>query len=67
MDSGASRNFIDEKFVKQHKLTTQGTKPFSVELADGSKKEINYAVNINKLQIGKYTASRIITQALNLQ
>jgi len=67
LDSGASRNFIDEKFIKQHKLTTQGTKPFSVELADGSKKEINYAVNINKLQIGKYTTSGIITQALNLQ
>ena len=67
LDSGASRNFIDEKFVQQHKLSTQGTKSFSVELADGRKKEITQAVNIKKLSLEPYHTSGISAQVLNLQ
>ena len=59
LDSGASRNFIDEKFVQQHKLSIQGTKPFSVELANGRKKEITQAVNIKELSLESYHFSGI--------
>src|SRR6185369_149476 len=49
LDSGASRNFIDENFVAKINLPTKNISPLSVELADGRKSEITKAANIRKL------------------
>jgi hypothetical protein len=67
LDSGASRNFINEKFVQRTKQPTKETKSFSVSLADGTEKEINRAVDINLLQLGNYRTKGIDAQVLNLQ
>ena len=68
MDSGASRNFIDEKFVNKHKLPTNTISPLSVELADGQKLEIKQSFNIKKLEMGSsYRTNNIDTQVLPLQ
>ncbi|CAG8470672.1 862_t:CDS:1, partial [Acaulospora morrowiae] len=40
LDSGASRNFVNKKFVTHHQLQKEDTTPFTVELADGRKKEV---------------------------
>src|SRR5215467_6501426 len=37
LDSGASRNFIDEKFVQRNRLVAREIKPITVEMADGRK------------------------------
>ena len=67
LDSRASRNFINEKFVKRTNMPTKETKSFSVSLADGTEKGINKAVNINLLQLGSYRTTGIDAQVLNLQ
>ena len=54
LDSGASRNFIDIKFIEQNNITTTNTKPIIVELADGRKTETKQIVNIKKLELGTY-------------
>src|SRR5438270_1333664 len=45
LDSGASRNFIATDFVNQNCLTTSTMKSFTVEFADGSKCNVNQAIN----------------------
>ena len=67
LDSGASRNFVDEKFVQKHKLGKKTTTPFTVELADGSKKEVKNEINIKKLELETYYTSGISAQVLGLQ
>ena len=67
LDSGASRNFVNEKFVQKHKLGTKIITPFTVELADGSKKEVRTEINIKKLELEKYHTSGISAQILGLQ
>src|SRR6185295_6253676 len=46
LDSGSARNFIDKSFVKWRNLKFQNIKPFTVELADGTKKEISQTIFI---------------------
>jgi len=67
LDSGASRNFIDENFVAKINLPTKNISPLSVELADGRKSEITKAANIRKLELGNYHTNNIPTQVLKLQ
>ena len=54
LDSGTSRNFIDKKFTETNRLPTKEVKQVTVELADGSEKKINKAVDIKSLQLGEY-------------
>jgi hypothetical protein len=67
LDSGASRNFVDEKFVQKHKFGKKTTTPFTVELADGSKKEVKNEISIKKLELETYHTSGISAQVLGLQ
>jgi hypothetical protein len=67
LDSGASRNFVDEKFAQKYQLAQTSTKPFTVELADGRKKEVNKEIKINKLELDSYRTTGIVAQVLNLQ
>src|ERR1043165_2396783 len=67
LDSGASRNFIDIKFIEQNNVTTTNTKPIIVELADGRKTETKQIVNIKKLELGTYYTSGIQAQVITLQ
>ena len=67
LDSGASRNFVDEKFVQKHHLSKKNTTPFTVELADGRKKEVKDEIKINKLELETYYTSGITAQVLGLQ
>ena len=67
LDSGASRNFIDKKFVNKYKLPTKPVTPLSVELADGQKLDISQSFNIRKLELGSsYHTNNIFTQVLPL-
>jgi hypothetical protein len=60
LDSGASRNFINKKFARQHKLPQiETTTPFTVELADGRKKEVTSEVKIQKLELDEYKTTGI--------
>ena len=52
VDSGASGNFISEGFVEKHKLAMKDAQPFEVEFADGRKKQVTKAVNVEELKIG---------------
>ena len=67
LDSGASRNFVDEKFVAKINLPTKNIPAVSVELADGRKSEITKAADVQKLELGKYQTNNISTQVLKLQ
>ena len=68
LDSGASRNFIDKKFIDKHKLPTRNISPFTVELADGQKLEINRTFKAKKLTLGNsYYINNISVQVLPLQ
>ncbi|CAG8791449.1 2593_t:CDS:1, partial [Acaulospora morrowiae] len=44
LDSGASKNFVDKKFADKNQLLKKPTSPFSVELADGRRKEVTTKV-----------------------
>jgi hypothetical protein len=67
LDSGASKNFVDLKFVNKNRIGKKPTQPFSVELADGRKKEVTTEVNINNLELDAYRTSGITAQVLELQ
>jgi len=67
LDSGASRNFIDIKFIEQNNITTTNIKPIVVELADERKTETKQIVNIKKLELGTYYTSGIQAQVITLQ
>ena len=67
MDSGASWNFINIKFIEQNNITTTNIKPIVVELADERKTETNQIVNIKKLELGTYYTSGIQAQVITLQ
>jgi hypothetical protein len=67
LDSGASKNFVDQKFVHKNRLPKKATTPFSVELADGRRKEVNTEVNIKTLELDNYCTSGISAQVLELQ
>jgi hypothetical protein len=49
LDSGASQNFIDESFMKKHRILRQLATPFTVELANGHKTKITEEVQIKDL------------------
>ena len=68
LDSGASKNFVDKKFVEKYQLPqTSMPTTLSVELANGRKKEVTREVKLDKLELNTYRASRINTQVLDLQ
>ena len=67
LDSGASRNFIDEAYVQNNQLQTCIMNPIMVELADGHKKKVNSSVKINELKLDTYHTSGIDAQVLNIQ
>jgi gag-polyprotein putative aspartyl protease/Zinc knuckle len=67
LDSGSSRNFIDETFVRRHRLTSEKIKSFEVELADGTTKDISQTVHIQELRIEPYCAKGISAQVIQLQ
>ena len=58
---------MDEKFVQKHQLSKKTTTPFTVELADGRKKEIKDEINIKKLELETYRTSGVPAQVLGLQ
>ena len=58
---------MDEKFVQKNQLTRKPTTPFTVELADGRKKEVKNEINIKKLELETYRTSGISAQVLGLQ
>ena len=67
LDSGASKNFIDEKFVNKYKLITKSIPPLSVELVSGQELGINKSCEIQQLELGIYRTTNISTQVLPLQ
>jgi hypothetical protein len=55
VDSGATRNFISERFVERHELqTSASSSPMNVALADGKRIVANKMVNMT-LDFGNYT------------
>jgi len=67
LDSNSVWNFIDRSFVKRHNLKYKDIKPFTVELADGTKKEITQTVFIWELKIRAYKAKGIRAYVIDLQ
>src|SRR5438132_833654 len=67
LDSGASRNFLDESFVKRCQLPVKNISPITVELADGRKCDMTQLVNIKELKLSAYHTSGISAQVINLQ
>jgi len=67
LDSGASRNFLDEKFVKRHGIPVNDIDPMTVELADGRKMGTNKLINIKRLELDTYKTTGITAQVINLQ
>src|SRR5215213_2249375 len=67
VDSGASRNFINQEFVQRNNIVAEKVSPISVELADGSKSETSKSINIRELKLGTYHTSDIPAQVINLQ
>src|SRR6185369_13659284 len=67
LDSGASRNFIDRKFVEENKLAVKVTTPLTIELADGRKKETNRIANMRELQLGVYRTKNLDAQVIDIQ
>ena len=59
LDSGASRNFVDKKFVAKHHMKANTTSPLTVELADRRKKEVTTEVKFDKLELGKYRTTGV--------
>jgi len=66
-DSGASRNFINEKFVETGHLTTKTTTPITVELADGRKQKADQIVTMSTLQLDEYKTTDITAQVIPLK
>jgi hypothetical protein len=67
LDSGASRNFLDEQFVHRCKIPTQVSPPVSIELADGRKQETNQTARIQDLTMDPYHTTGINTQVIKIQ
>ena len=67
LDSGASRNFLDDQFVKRCNITTQESAPVTIELADGRKQDTNRVVNIKDLHLDTYHTTGISAQVIKLQ
>ena len=67
LDSGASRNFLDEQFVHRCKISTQVSPPVTIELADGRKQETNHSVRIKDLSLSSYHTTGISTQVIKIQ
>jgi hypothetical protein len=68
LDSGASRNFIDTKFVQKHNLATQDITPLMVQMADGTQQEINKELGIKELRLDTYhTTGQLSAQVITLQ
>jgi Retrotransposon gag protein/Chromo (CHRromatin Organisation MOdifier) domain/gag-polyprotein putative aspartyl protease/Zinc knuckle len=67
LDSGASRNFVDTKFVQGHKLATKDITPLKVVLADGTQKEINKELNIKELRLDTYRTTGLAAQVITLK
>src|SRR5579862_8463876 len=58
LDSEASKNFVDKKFVEKYQLSqTSIPTTLSIELADGRKKEVTKEVKLDKLELNTYHAS----------
>jgi len=66
LDSGASRNFINEKFVRENHLKTKTTTPITVELADGRKQKADQMVTMSTLQLDDYKTTGITAQVIAL-
>ena len=66
LDSGSARNFIDKTFVKQQNLKCQNIELFTIELADGTNKEIIQTIFIWELKIGTYKANGIKAYVIDL-
>jgi len=67
LDSGASRNFISETFVKKKKMTITKAKPFKVEFANRTKLQVSQEVRIQELHLDEYYASDLPAQVINLK
>jgi hypothetical protein len=67
LDSGSALNFIDKSFVERQHLKYKNIEPFTVELADGTKKTITQNVFIWKLNLGEYRAKGITAHVIDLQ
>ena len=67
VDSGATGNFINEQFVKQHQLKRRQTNFNTIELADGRTREVTEEINIKALQLGPYRTGNITAQVMPLK
>ena len=67
LDSGASRNFLDEQFVKRCNLPTRKSDTVTIELADGRKQETSQHVDIKNLHLGHYHTTGLSAQVIKLQ
>jgi len=67
LDSGASRNFLDENFVNNNNIPLQTSSPMTIELADGRKQETNTSVRIKDLSLGSYHTSNLMIQVIKIQ
>ena len=67
LDSGVSRNFLDEQFVDRCHISTQKSAPISIELADGRKQETNRTARIQDLSLDSYQITRISTHVIKIQ
>ena len=67
LDSGASRNFIDERFVEHHDLTTRTAPTLTVELADGTKKDTAQQVETSTIDLQGYRSQKDQLHVLALQ
>jgi hypothetical protein len=67
LDSGASRNFVDTKFVQGYKLATKDITPIKVVFADGAQKEINKELNIKELKLDTYRTTGLNAQVITLK
>ena len=67
IDSGATENFISDKFVKQHRFPTQKSTPLPVQLADRHNKETNQVTQIKNLNFNSYRTSNLTAYVMTLQ
>ena len=67
LDSGASKNFVNESFASKNKMLTKKVSSMEVELADGRKSTTSRIVEIKKLELGSYRTSGIKAQIMKLQ
>src|ERR1051325_6007759 len=66
IDSGASQNFVNEKFIQENDIPVDKTTSRTIELADGSKQVASYETKLYNLKIGNYKTKCIKERLVKL-